>query len=64
MLSKMRHGFLISLVVVSLVVIAFNTSYGATVTIHYYYDDLNRLFRVEYGDGTVIEYIYPHTSFT
>ena len=45
MLSKMRHGFLISLVVISLVVIAFNTSYGATVTIHYYYDDLNRLYR-------------------
>ena len=55
--SKIRHGFLISLVVISLVVIAFNTSYAETI--NYLYNDLNRLYRVEYEDGTAIEYIYP-----
>jgi YD repeat-containing protein len=54
--SKMRHGLLISLVVISLIVISFNTSY--TDTTNYIYDELNRLIRVEYGDGTVIEYTY------
>lgn len=58
--SKMRHGLFISLVVISLTVIAFNTSY--TDTTNYVYDELNRLIRVEYGDGTVIEYIYDKTG--
>jgi YD repeat-containing protein len=31
-------------------------SYGQSV--NYYYDDLNRLIRVEYPDGTVIGYFY------
>jgi YD repeat-containing protein len=53
---KIRYGFLIGLVVISLVVISFNTSYGETV--NYFYDDLHRLIRVEYGSGVAIEYTY------
>jgi hypothetical protein len=58
--SKMRHGLLISFVVISLIVVSFNTSYADTT--NYIYDELNRLKRVEYGDGTVIEYIYDNTG--
>lgn len=58
--SKMRHGLLISLVVISLMVISFNTSF--TDTTNYIYDELNRLIRVEYGDGNIIEYIYDKTG--
>ena len=53
---RIRHGLLISLVVVSLIVILFNTSYAQTV--NYVYDELNRLIRVEYEDGTGVKYIY------
>jgi len=58
--SKMRHGLLISLVVISLIVISFTTSY--TDTTNYIYDELNRLIRVEYEDGNIIEYIYDATG--
>jgi hypothetical protein len=52
--SKMRHGLLISLVVVSLVVLWFGNSHAETV--NYFYDELNRLIRVEYEDdlGTLV----------
>jgi YD repeat-containing protein len=56
----MRHGLLISLVVISLVVISSNTSYSDTTS--YIYDELNRLIRVEYGNGTVIEYTYDKSG--
>jgi hypothetical protein len=56
----MTHGLLISLVVISLIVISFNTSHADTT--NYVYDELNRLIRVEYGDGTIIEYIYDNTG--
>ena len=52
----MRHGLLISLVVISLVVVSFSTLYADTT--NYIYDELNRLKRVEYEDGSVIEYGY------
>ena len=58
--SKMRHGLLISLVVISLIVISFQASYSDTT--NYIYDELNRLIRVEYGDGTIIEYIYDEAG--
>ncbi len=58
--SKMRHGLLISLVVISLIVVSFYTSYAETI--NYIYDELNRLKWVEYEDGTVIEYIYDNTG--
>src|SRR4030042_1962120 len=54
--AKMRYGFLMSLVVISLVVLSFNTSYAETV--NYFYDDLHRLIRVEFGSGVAIEYTY------
>ncbi len=54
--SKMRYGVVISLVVIGLIVVSFNTSYPDTT--NYVYDELNRVIRVEYADGTVIEYIY------
>jgi YD repeat-containing protein len=54
--SRMRHGLLISLVVISLIVVSFHTSY--TDTTNYIYDELNRLIRVEYEDGTIVEYTY------
>ncbi len=31
-------------------------------TINYFYDDMLRLIRVEYGDGTVIEYVYDNSG--
>ena len=56
MSSRIRQGFLIGLVVVGLVVISAISSYAETTT--YIYDALNRLIRVEYADGTIIEYTY------
>ncbi len=58
--SRMRHGLLISLVVVSLVVISSNTSY--TDTTNYAYDELNRLIRVEYADGTKTVFTYDQAG--
>jgi len=57
---RIRHGLLISLVVISLIVVSFNTSYAETV--NFIYDEVNRLIRVEYGNGTVIEYTYDKTG--
>jgi len=54
--SKIRHGFLISLVVIGLIAISLNTSYSETD--NYIYDDLNRLKQIQYGDGTIIDYTY------
>jgi YD repeat-containing protein len=54
--SKMRHGVLISLVVISLIVISFNTSYAETT--NYTYDELNRLIQVIYEDGRGVIYTY------
>ena len=54
--SKIRHGLLISLVVVSLFVMWFGNSHAETT--NYIYDELNRLKRVVYEDGTIIEFTY------
>jgi YD repeat-containing protein len=54
--SKTRHGVLISLVVISLIAISFNTSYAETTT--YTYDELNRLIQVIYEDGRGVIYTY------
>jgi YD repeat-containing protein len=45
-----------SLIFISLFVMWFGNSHAETI--NYIYDELNRLIRVEYGDGTVIEYTY------
>jgi YD repeat-containing protein len=58
--SRIRHGLLIGVVVVSLIAVSFNTSYADTT--NYFYDELNRLIRVEYGDGSVVEYTYDKTG--
>jgi len=54
--SKIRHGLLMSLIVTGLFVIWFGSSYAGSI--NYIYDELNRLKRVEYGDGSVVEYTY------
>jgi YD repeat-containing protein len=54
--AKMRHGLLSSLVVIGLFVMWFGSSYAETI--NYIYDELNRLKRVEYENGTVIQYTY------
>ncbi len=56
MSSKIRHGLLVSIAVIGLFFIFVLTSY--TEATNYVYDELNRLIRVEYEDGTVIEYTY------
>jgi YD repeat-containing protein len=53
---RIRHGLLISIAILSLFITSVVISYAETV--NYVYDELNRLIRVEYEDGTVIEYIY------
>ena len=45
----MRHGLLISLVVIGLCVTWFGNSYIETTT--YIYDEINRLTQVIYEDG-------------
>ena len=54
--SRIRHGLLASITVVGLFFTSVLTSYAETI--NYIYDELNRLKRVEYGNGTVIEYTY------
>ena len=53
--SRIKHGLLISLIIIGLFLISAIPSYSGT---NYVYDELNRLIRVEYGDGSVIEYTY------
>jgi hypothetical protein len=52
--SRLSHGILISLIVIGLFVMWFSHSYAETV--NYFYHDLNRLIRAEYGSGVSIEY--------
>jgi YD repeat-containing protein len=54
--SRIRHGLLIGITVIGLFFTSVLTSYAETV--NYIYDELNRLKRVEYGDGSVVEYTY------
>jgi YD repeat-containing protein len=53
---KMRRALLISMTMIALLFATVIPSYAETI--NYIYDELNRLKRVEYGDGTVIEYTY------
>jgi YD repeat-containing protein len=54
--AKIRHELLISITVFALLFTSIITSYAETV--NYIYDDLNRLIRVDYGAGTIIDYTY------
>src|SRR3990172_1244195 len=58
--SRIRHGLFISIALITLVFASLPASYAETV--NYFYDELNRLIRVEYGNGTVIEYFYDNTG--
>jgi large repetitive protein len=60
MSSRIRHGLSIAVTLVCLLFASVLTSYAASAT--YVYDELNRLTRVEYEDGIVIEYIYDKTG--
>jgi YD repeat-containing protein len=54
--SKIRYGLIIGIAVVGLFFASVLTSYAESVT--YTYDELNRLIRVEYGDGLAVVYTY------
>jgi YD repeat-containing protein len=54
--SKIRNVLLISITVIALLITSVHTSY--TEAINYIYDEINRLIRVEYADGTKIVYTY------
>jgi YD repeat-containing protein len=54
--SRIRHRLLINIAVMALFITSVLTSYSETT--NYIYDELNRLIRVEYGDGSVVEYTY------
>jgi YD repeat-containing protein len=55
----MRIALLMCITVISLL-ISVAVSYAASVT--YVYDELNRLRRAEYADGTTIEYTYDEVG--
>ncbi len=60
MRSRIKHGVIISITVISLFLSLVLTSYAETV--NYFYDELNRLIQVEYGNGVVIEYEYDNAG--
>ncbi len=60
MASKIRHGLIISITVIALLFASVMTSYPETTT--YIYDELNRLIRVVYEDGRIIEYTYDEAG--
>jgi len=51
-----RDNRVICLIVTLIFLNAFSGAFAANV--HYTYDELNRLTKVEYEDGTVVEYTY------
>ncbi len=53
--SKIRHVLIVTIVAIGLLFTSIIISYSQTV---YFYDELNRLKWVEYGDGVIIEYGY------
>ena len=54
--SRIRYGLLIGITIIGLLFTSVLISYSETT--NYIYDELNRLIRVEYADGTKIEYAY------
>jgi hypothetical protein len=56
MASRIRYALLISTTVIGIFLTLVVNSYSGTT--NYIYDELNRLIRVVYEDGTVIMYIY------
>jgi PKD repeat protein len=59
MLSKLKHRALTVLTLIALIIIPI-TSFAETV--NYVYDNLNRLRSIEYGNGTMIVYLYDEVG--
>ncbi|MDD5154149.1 MAG: RHS repeat protein [Desulfovibrionales bacterium] len=57
--ARSLKGWIMSVVLAFSFLFLFASLAGA---IDYTYDDLNRLLRVEYDDGTVIEYVYDEVG--
>lgn len=57
---KLKHKALISLAVIAIILIPVIVSFAENA--NYIYDGNNRLIRVEYGDGRVVEYIYDEVG--
>ena len=55
MFRRLRQKLLMSVIIIALILTSVIT-YAGSIT--YTYDGLNRLIRAEYGDGTIIQYIY------
>lgn len=58
--SRIRHGLLMGITIITFLLISFISSYAETIT--YFYDDLNRLIRIVYDTGIVIEYTYDEVG--
>lgn len=58
--SILRDALKISILILALVLLPAVRSHGQSA--NYIYDNLNRLIRVEYPDGTAIEYTYDGTG--
>jgi YD repeat-containing protein len=57
---KVRNALLVGFTLISLLVVSVACSNAASAT--YVYDELNRLRRAEYTDGTTIEYTYDEVG--
>jgi YD repeat-containing protein len=55
MSSRLIHCLMTSVAIIALLLTAAVTHAGSVT---YTYDELNRLIRAEYEDGTIIQYIY------
>jgi YD repeat-containing protein len=61
MSSTLRQGLLESITITALLLLLTSVVvYAGTIT--YTYDELNRLKQVDYGDGTIIQYIYDNAG--
>lgn len=60
MILKLKHNVLLSLAVLAILLLTVNSSFAETV--QYQYDDLNRLERVIYENGDVIDYYYDEVG--
>lgn len=60
MSSTLRDVLTMGILILALVFLPVISSHGQSA--NYIYDNLNRLIRVEYGDGTAIEYTYDGTG--
>ncbi|OGP72628.1 MAG: hypothetical protein A2V86_04265 [Deltaproteobacteria bacterium RBG_16_49_23] len=58
--SRIRRGLLLIIAIITLLFASTAISYGEAID--YIYDELNRLKRIKYADGTVIEFTYDKTG--